>query len=109
MRPTSSQVFERRWFARRRCLDVGCNEGLLTLALATRFSPRSMLGVDIDSGLVGKACRCALGAAGVGRACGVDAWGLMRRQAGGQGPHVRVLLCAPGELACVLGDNHILA
>ncbi|KAI7835533.1 hypothetical protein COHA_010579, partial [Chlorella ohadii] len=50
-------VFERRWFARRRCLDVGCNEGLLTLALAARFGPRSMLGVDIDSGLIGKACR----------------------------------------------------
>ncbi|PRW58460.1 putative RNA methyltransferase At5g51130 [Chlorella sorokiniana] len=50
-------VFERRWFARRRCLDVGCNEGLLTLALATRLGPRSMLGVDIDSGLIGKACR----------------------------------------------------
>ena len=53
------QVFERRWFARRRCLDVGCNEGLLTLALAARFGPRSMLGVDIDSGLIGKACRFA--------------------------------------------------
>ena len=29
-------LFERRWFANRRCLDVGCNEGVVTLALATR-------------------------------------------------------------------------
>lgn len=50
-------VFERRWFARRRCLDVGCNEGLITLALVARYHPRSMLGVDIDSALVAKACR----------------------------------------------------
>lgn len=50
------QCFERSWFANRRCLDVGCNEGLVTLALATRFGCRSMMGVDIDEHLVRKAC-----------------------------------------------------
>ena len=51
------QVFERSWFARRRCLDVGCNEGVITLAVAARFHPASMLGCDIDGALIGKACR----------------------------------------------------
>ncbi|KAL4431013.1 hypothetical protein ABPG75_006269 [Micractinium tetrahymenae] len=50
-------AFERKWFARRRCLDVGCNEGVVTLALVQRFCPRSMLGVDIDGVLVAKANR----------------------------------------------------
>lgn len=50
-------AFERKWFARRRCLDVGCNEGVVTLALVQRFCTRSMLGVDIDGVLVAKANR----------------------------------------------------
>ena len=63
------QVFERTWFARRRCLDVGCNEGLITLALAQRYHPRSMLGVDIDGALIARACRWG----GVGGGGGVAA------------------------------------
>ena len=54
-------MFERKWFARRRCLDVGCNEGLVTLALAQKYHPRSMMGVDIDAALVAKACRWGAG------------------------------------------------
>ncbi|KAL4426842.1 hypothetical protein ABPG77_006628 [Micractinium sp. CCAP 211/92] len=50
-------AFEGTWFARRRCMDVGCNEGVVTLALVQRFCPRSMLGVDIDGVLVAKANR----------------------------------------------------
>jgi hypothetical protein len=45
------------WFAGRRCLDAGCNEGLLTLELAARFGCASMLGLDIDAALVHKAAR----------------------------------------------------
>jgi hypothetical protein len=37
-------------------LDVGCNEGLVTLALALGSGCRSVLGVDIDPGLVSRAC-----------------------------------------------------
>ncbi len=47
LHPTLSdrrQVMERCWFAGRRCLDVGCNSGVLTLALATRFGTASMHG-----------------------------------------------------------------
>ena len=38
------QVMELCWFAGRRCLDVGCNSGVLTLALATRYGTASMHG-----------------------------------------------------------------
>jgi len=43
------------WFRGRDCLDIGCNEGVLTLAVALRLSPRSIRGVDIDRDLVGRA------------------------------------------------------
>lgn len=49
-------VFDRRWFAGKRCMDVGCNEGLITLAIAGRFGPASMVGMDIDEQLIRKAC-----------------------------------------------------
>lgn len=50
------QVLDPDWFRGADVLDVGCNEGLLTLALAVGCGCRSMLGVDIDPGLVAKAC-----------------------------------------------------
>lgn len=53
----AGQVLERRWFANRRCLDIGCNEGLVTLAVAARFGAASMLGVDLDEHLIRNACR----------------------------------------------------
>lgn len=60
-------VFERSWFAKKRCMDVGCNEGIVTLDIATRFGPRSMIGVDLDEQLIKRACshlRTARGEAG---------------------------------------------
>lgn len=45
------------WFHGRRCLDVGCNEGLIPLTLAVRFHTASVHGVEIDTGLVRKAGR----------------------------------------------------
>lgn len=42
----------REWFEGRRCIDVGCNEGLVSLTLAVRFRTASFLGVDIDGALV---------------------------------------------------------
>ncbi|KAA6425547.1 MAG: hypothetical protein FRX49_04444 [Trebouxia sp. A1-2] len=48
---------DRRWFHGKRCLDIGCNEGVITLAAVQRFAPMSMLGVDIDEGLIKTACR----------------------------------------------------
>ena len=52
------QVFKRAWFQGRRCLDIGCNSGAITLSIAAQLAPRSMLGVDIDASLIKKACRC---------------------------------------------------
>lgn len=51
------QVLDRRWFHGKRCLDIGCNEGVITLAAVQRFAPLSMLGVDIDESLIKTACR----------------------------------------------------
>lgn len=43
------------WFCGKDVLDVGCNVGHVTLAVARNFKPRSILGVDIDEGLVSAA------------------------------------------------------
>lgn len=45
-----------QWFRGRRCLDVGCNEGVVTLAVASNFGSASMLGIDIDQALIHRAC-----------------------------------------------------
>jgi len=58
-RGRARQLLERRWFQGRRCLDIGCNEGLVTLAVAARFGTASMLGVDLDAHLIRNACRRA--------------------------------------------------
>ncbi|CAM9224860.1 unnamed protein product [Ectocarpus sp. 12 AP-2014] len=50
-------LMRRSWFEGKKCLDVGCNEGHLTLALVRSFRPRQMVGVDIDSYLVRRARR----------------------------------------------------
>jgi 7SK snRNA methylphosphate capping enzyme len=49
-------LLERPWFSGKRCMDVGCNEGLVTLGMATKFGSRSMIGVDIDEHLIKRAC-----------------------------------------------------
>ncbi|CAM0911786.1 unnamed protein product [Alopecurus aequalis] len=46
------QIFRKEWFAGKDCLDIGCNQGLVTIGLAMKFECRSILGVDIDSGLI---------------------------------------------------------
>ena len=46
------QFFNPEWFAGRDVLDIGCNVGHLTLAVARTFGTRSCLGVDIDDSLI---------------------------------------------------------
>ncbi|KAF1336467.1 RNA methyltransferase, partial [Globisporangium splendens] len=45
-------VLEAQWFAGKRGLDIGCNSGDLTLAIAKRFEPSYLLGIDVDAQLV---------------------------------------------------------
>lgn len=40
--------FQNEWFMNKRCLDIGCNEGLITNRIAETRSPAYILGIDID-------------------------------------------------------------
>ncbi|WOL07674.1 putative RNA methyltransferase [Canna indica] len=45
-------TFKREWFEGKDCLDIGCNEGLITINIAKKFFCRSILGIDIGAGLI---------------------------------------------------------
>ncbi|TUJ24209.1 7SK snRNA methylphosphate capping enzyme [Bagarius yarrelli] len=45
-------VFRPEWFRGKKVLDIGCNVGHVTLAIAKHWSPAHILGLDIDGGLV---------------------------------------------------------
>ncbi|KAK9865768.1 hypothetical protein WJX84_003958 [Apatococcus fuscideae] len=38
-------------------MDIGCNDGRLTLTMASKYGCASMLGLDIDASLIKQACR----------------------------------------------------
>ncbi|CAA2984926.1 probable RNA methyltransferase At5g51130 [Olea europaea subsp. europaea] len=42
------KMLNREWFEGKKCLDIGCNSGLITIAIAKKFCCQSILGVDID-------------------------------------------------------------
>lgn len=44
--------FDLKWFKGKDVLDIGCNAGHLTLALADQFQPHKILGMDIDGKLI---------------------------------------------------------
>ncbi|KAL5729105.1 hypothetical protein ACHQM5_002102 [Ranunculus cassubicifolius] len=46
------KVFKKEWFQGKDCLDIGCNEGLITIEIAKRFCCQSILGIDIDKSLI---------------------------------------------------------
>ncbi|XP_076581674.1 7SK snRNA methylphosphate capping enzyme [Chaetodon auriga] len=46
------RLLEADWFRDKRVLDVGCGAGHLTLAVARRFDPAHVLGVELDERLV---------------------------------------------------------
>ncbi|KAK9840208.1 hypothetical protein WJX74_005466 [Apatococcus lobatus] len=52
------EILDKRWFRNKRCMDIGCNDGRLTLTMASKFGSASMLGLDIDASLIKQACRC---------------------------------------------------
>jgi 2-polyprenyl-3-methyl-5-hydroxy-6-metoxy-1,4-benzoquinol methylase len=45
-------VFKEEWFHKKKCLDIGCNVGHLTLWIAKYFQVKSMKGIDIDCKLI---------------------------------------------------------
>ncbi|GMF23289.1 unnamed protein product [Phytophthora lilii] len=48
-------ALDRSWFEGKRGLDVGCNSGELTIAIAEQLAPSYLLGVDVDPQLVSRA------------------------------------------------------
>lgn len=46
----------KEWFVGKSCLDIGCNDGQFTIAMAKHFLPHKVLGVDIDKHLIESAC-----------------------------------------------------
>lgn len=49
---TRLHLLEADWFRDKTVLDVGCGAGHMTLAVARRFNPAHILGVELDKGLV---------------------------------------------------------
>ncbi|XP_068638690.1 probable RNA methyltransferase At5g51130 isoform X2 [Aristolochia californica] len=41
-------VLKKEWFEGKNCLDIGCNQGLMTISIAKKFSCERIVGVDID-------------------------------------------------------------
>lgn len=46
------KLLKEEWFRGKNCLDIGSNTGLVTIAIAQKYAPRRILGVDIDTKLV---------------------------------------------------------
>lgn len=49
-------LLEKRWFHKKKCLDIGCNEGVVTLDMVLKFGTASMMGIDLDEHLIKRAC-----------------------------------------------------
>ena len=45
------------WFRDRRVLDIGCGDGILDLLITTKFSPKILIGIDIDQKMINKAIK----------------------------------------------------
>ncbi|CEF62035.1 7SK snRNA methylphosphate capping enzyme [Strongyloides ratti] len=48
-------LFPKNFFKSKKILDIGCNVGAVTLGIAKNFEPQMILGIDIDSHLIGVA------------------------------------------------------
>ncbi|XP_033763561.1 7SK snRNA methylphosphate capping enzyme-like [Pecten maximus] len=47
--------FRKEWFEGKDAIDIGCNVGHVTLAVAKEMHPRKIIGIDIDSSLIAAA------------------------------------------------------
>ncbi|KAI1296591.1 putative RNA methyltransferase Y17G7B.18 [Halotydeus destructor] len=48
-------VLDKAWFEGKSVLDIGCNAGQVTLAIAENFGPATIRGIDIDPNLIKRA------------------------------------------------------
>ena len=49
------QAIREEWIRDKVCLDIGCNEGIIDIALSSTYFSREMVGVDVDKELCEKA------------------------------------------------------
>ncbi|GMH03322.1 hypothetical protein Nepgr_005161 [Nepenthes gracilis] len=42
------KLLKKDWFEGKNCLDIGCNNGLITISIARKFRCHTILGIDID-------------------------------------------------------------
>ena len=47
--------FRKEWFRGKRCIDLGCNSGILTFDIAEKLRPESIVGLDSDEALINRA------------------------------------------------------
>ena len=45
----------KEYFFNKKCLDIGCNDGTLTIMIAIKYYPIQIIGIDIDYRLINKA------------------------------------------------------
>jgi 7SK snRNA methylphosphate capping enzyme len=50
--PDRMKDLDESWFQGKVCLDIGCNDGLVTCEIAKSFKPESIIGIDIDKFLI---------------------------------------------------------
>lgn len=51
-RDSRLQLFSKEFFENKDVLDIGCNVGHVTIAIAREFGPKKIVGIDIDSTLI---------------------------------------------------------
>lgn len=49
------KFFKSEWFKNKEVLDIGCNRGHITYAIARMFEPKSIIGIDIDGKMINMA------------------------------------------------------
>ena len=49
------RLIKKKYIKKRTVLDIGCNAGYLTIAIASQLRPRMILGIDLDGILISKA------------------------------------------------------
>ena len=51
------KLLKKEWFHAKRCMDIGCHTGDLTLQITFTFEPEIMIGVDIDHKVIAGAIK----------------------------------------------------